>query len=344
MKTKNILIIGPYPPPYGGVSIHIKRLQMLLAGKFKISCIDEARIQKENIFNIRSLKVFGYLKRMLQADIVHIHSGLLSLRLVHFTIASLFLKKKIITIHGYEPGRGIIERTLDSIMLNNSSKTIFVSKEIAARFGVKKYIIKDAFLPPDITAEEKIPEILAAWINQKQANGFIVCVANAWRLDSHNNEDLYGLDLCILAAQKIKTAGVKAAFVFVVCEDTGVIKIEPYKKMIIDYGLQDIFYLFEQPLSFVQLIKQSDIVIRPTNTDGDALTVREGLFLGKTVIASDVVMRPEGTKLFSNRNANALAEIIIAETNTVNKNNSVINSVIKTQKDYEEYYSEKIYI
>ncbi len=342
MKTRNILIIGPYPPPYGGVSIHIKRLQMLLAGKFKVSSIDEARIQKENIFNIRSLKVFGYLKRMLQADIVHIHSGLLSLRLVHFIVACFFLKKKIITIHGYEPGRGIIERTLDSIMLS-SSKTIFVSKEIADRFGIKKYIIKDAFLPPDINAEEKIPETLTAWINQKQANGFTIGVANAWRLDSHNNEDLYGLDLCIMAAQKIKSAGVKAAFVFVVCEDTGVIKIAPYKKMIIDFGLQDIFYLFEQPLSFVQLIQQSDIVIRPTNTDGDALTVREGLFLGKAVIASDVVMRPEGTKLFSNRNANSLAEMITAETNTVNKNNTVVNTVMKTQKDYEEYYSEEIY-
>ena len=343
MKTKNLLIIGPYPPPYGGVSIHIKRLQLLLAGCFKMYSIDESRVRKENIFNIRSLNVFGYLKRMLQADIVHIHSGLLSLRLVHFIIASLFFKKKIFTIHGYEPGRGIIERTLDRIMLNNCSKTIFVSKEIADRFSIKKYIIKDAFLPPDINTEAEIPAALAAWINQKQADGFTICSANAWRLDSHNNEDMYGLDLCILAAQKIKSTGIKAAFVYVVCEDSGVIKIAPYKKMIIEYGLQDIFYLFEQPLSFVQLIVQSDIVLRPTNTDGDALTVREGLFFGKTVIASDVVVRPEGTKLFSNRNAAALAAMITTESNTVKKNKTVLNTITHAQQDYEQYYRHQIY-
>ncbi len=50
MKNKKILLIGPYPPPFGGVSIHIKRLKPLLAGRFDVDVVDEARGKKDNIF------------------------------------------------------------------------------------------------------------------------------------------------------------------------------------------------------------------------------------------------------------------------------------------------------
>ena len=55
-------------------------------------------------------------------------------------------------------------------------------------------------------------------------------------------------------------------------------------------------------------MQQSDIIVRPTNTDGDSLTIREGLFLNKKVLASDVVKRPEGVILFKNRNLNDMEE------------------------------------
>ena len=41
-----------------------------------------------------------------------------------------------------------------------------------------------------------------------------------------------------------------------------------------------------------------DIVyLRPSRTDGDAVSVREALGAGRPVIASDAVTRPEGVKL-----------------------------------------------
>lgn len=60
MKKKKVVLIGPVPPPYGGVSVHIKRLQSLLAGNFKMNSIDEARILKENIFKpfVKCIRVF----------------------------------------------------------------------------------------------------------------------------------------------------------------------------------------------------------------------------------------------------------------------------------------------
>ena len=53
-------------------------------------------------------------------------------------------------------------------------------------------------------------------------------------------------------------------------------------------------------------LARSSVLLRPTNTDGDAVSVREALWLGVPVIASDVVERPAGTELFRTRDAESL--------------------------------------
>lgn len=341
MRKKKILLIGPYPPPYGGVSMHIKRLKALFSEGFDIDIVDESREKKEGIFNLRSLNIFGYLYKVLKTDIVHIHSGKFFFRMLHFSAASLFFRKKIITVHGYEPGRGANIRPMDRLILNNCNKVIFVSKELADAFNVKRYIINEAFLPPDVNNEAEIPDEVAGWIEHRKGQGYKICVANAWRLDKHENEDLYGLDLCIRAAKKNKEKGIKAATIFVVSDGSGVIKTEQYKKMISEFELESCFLIWETPLSFIKLIIHTDIVLRPTNTDGDALTVREGLFLGKPVVASDVVIRPEGTKLFKTRDAGSLAETI-AEVLSDHRQ-SVRDNHSPGVTHYLEYYKNNVY-
>ena len=44
--------------------------------------------------------------------------------------------------------------------------------------------------------------------------------------------------------------------------------------------------------------------MRPTNTDGDANSLREALYFEVSSIASDAAARPDGTILFKNRDAN----------------------------------------
>ena len=51
--------------------------------------------------------------------------------------------------------------------------------------------------------------------------------------------------------------------------------------------------------SYFEVIKLCDGTIRHTSTDGDSLSVRESLFLGKCTLASDVVSRPVGCLLYS---------------------------------------------
>jgi glycosyltransferase involved in cell wall biosynthesis len=61
-----------------------------------------------------------------------------------------------------------------------------------------------------------------------------------------------------------------------------------------------------EPYPFYPLLLKSSVFIRPTNTDGDAISLREALYFGVPSVASDVVTRPEGTILFKNRNIDDL--------------------------------------
>ena len=50
------------------------------------------------------------------------------------------------------------------------------------------------------------------------------------------------------------------------------------------------FHVKEGP--FIPVLRLTDVLLKPTNTDGDAISVREALYLGVPVVASDVVERP----------------------------------------------------
>src|SRR5690606_7512387 len=99
--------------------------------------------------------------------------------------------------------------------------------------------------------------------------------------------------------------------------------------------------------SFISLIEQADIILRPTNTDGDALTVREGLFLGKKVIASDVVKRPEGPYIFKNRDLNSLMDVIYEVKSDINNITRISNTVTTIQQvnvtSYKDFYLNNVY-
>src|SRR5262249_36853387 len=58
------------------------------------------------------------------------------------------------------------------------------------------------------------------------------------------------------------------------------------------------------------LVDACDLFVRPTRADGDALSVREALALGRPVVASDVGQRPPGALTFPAGDARAAAETI----------------------------------
>lgn len=337
-NKRKVLIIGPVPPPAGGVSIHITRLAHVLSQAYQVKLVDESRVQKEGILNIRKFNPATYIRTLFHSNIVHIHSGPRMLKYAHIIFSRLLGKKVILTIHSYREKAAFPFSKLDSWVYSLPHVTIMVTSDFSKRLRLSnRVLVKDAFLPPVEGKEHSLPADMQAWISYKKQAGYTIACANAWRLDMHAGQDLYGLDLCIEAATAFKRSGRKIGFVFVVCDLGGQIDIGKYEEVIARNQLEDVFYLHKSQISFINLMKESHIVLRPTNTDGDALTIREALYLGKNVIASDVVQRPAGTVLFRNRETASLMEAMAETVDAANQQNG---SFDKGQPDLTSFYTE----
>ncbi len=306
---------------------------------FNVSLIDESRSKKEGIFNFRKFNIFRYFHIISHSDIVHIHSGVYLLRFFHFFISKCLRKKTIVTVHSYKDHKRKIGKLLDKIVFRFADKVIFVNMEISHLFNLSNSLIKEAFIPPVDT--ESLPLSVEKWFDDKKKAGCLICSSNASRLEEYQGQDLYGLDLCIEAGRYFCNAGIKIAFFFVVGDKNGSINYEIYKNRISQYNLEDSFCLNTSLVPFIPVIQKSDIILRTTNTDGDALTIREGLYFGKPVIASDVVKRPEGTILFKTRDAASLIHAIQA-TSEDRKYQDNCSSKKALLPDYKMFY-ENIY-
>ncbi len=339
MKKRRLLLIGPFPDPKGGVSIHLVRLSRLMANDFILDTIDESPIIKASYFNIRSLNIFKYLAKIIKSDIIHIHSSISVLRYLHFVVGKLFFKKIIVTMHSWSmENKSVAETKRNAFLLRNVDNVITVNDIIPQYFNLKNYLIQPAFIPPFMKDENPLPAELISVIENKRKEGRSILVANAYRLDDYQGVDLYGLDMCIdLVKDFVKNEDESIFLIFIVSSlAKGAEKYAAFQKRIQDEKLESGILLAHLDLSFVKLIESADIVLRPTNTDGDALTIREALFLNKVIISSDVVSRPDGTVLFKTRDPDDLLEKVRLSLHT----NSVKENTQNDAEFYQEFYSQ----
>ncbi|WP_290793266.1 glycosyltransferase [Flavihumibacter sp. UBA7668] len=337
-KKKKMLLVGPVPPPAGGVSIHLWRLKHLLADQFEIELVDESRNIKPAFFNIRQKKFLTYWKKVAWSDFLFIHSGLNALRFFHILSAKLLGKKVVLTLHAYPEEKSGLNRWIDEQFFGWCDAVISVNSEMLQRVTIpaKKTFVQYAFLPPVMQEEKELPARVQQLLNEQRAKGKKIIVSNAWRLDRFNNQDVYGVDMCIEAVKNIKEAGERIHFIFNIATiDMFGPAFEAYQQQIIASGIQDEFSLINEELSFVKLMEQADMVVRPTNTDGDSLSIREAIFLNKPIISSDVVKRPDETILFENRNQEAFEKTLLR---VLQNGSTAINPAASNSYDYYKSY------
>ncbi len=318
MTKKKVLLIGPAPQNIGGISMHLRRLMALLKDDFDFDIVDEGHVRYPHVFNLRSLNLFRYYKLLWHSDIVHVNSGVFILRCFHIINSLLLGKKTIVTIHRDPRIEGHIAITKK--LVSKCNHAILVNHEgydALKTQGKCSYHLLPAFLPPVLDDEPALPSQIVDWISAFRSNHqekSTICCSNAWNLVLHDGEDLYGLDLCLQAIADLCHRGFTSiALVFVVATNTdNQLLLDSYKDYIAREGIGDNVLIWESPISFVRLVAASNIVLRATNTDGDAISLREAIYYRKPVVASDVVDRPKGTILFKNRDSVDLASKIKA--------------------------------
>jgi glycosyltransferase involved in cell wall biosynthesis len=330
MKKPKVLLIGPYTA-IGGVSMHIKRLAALIQKDFDFDFVDESPECTPGIFHLRSGNLFKYISLLNNAEIVHVHTSIWWIRGFHLFWAKLLGKKIVVSFHALLELQNSPHIEWIKSYAKWANKIIVVNQEMVELLDNPKTQVKEAFLPPDLNSELNLPKELEEVLQQNSDKKIIV--SNAFRLDLHNNEDLYGLDLMVDVAARIKSENLPYKIVFVVAskdDKYGFLKIN--QERIEKENLQEQIEIFNHPISFVKLVDKADLVVRATNTDGDALTIREALYLQRPIIASDAVQRPEGTFTFQNRNSSDLFEKI--HQTLQNSTNEKISQIGDSYRDF----------
>lgn len=310
---KKIVFCGPKAPPVGGVSVHIDRLSALLSARgWSVDYVDESARRKDGVFNIRSLDVVTYIRKIRAASIIHIHSSVWVFRFINVLAGLLLGKRVIVTLHSWR-GKKTWSSGLWRCLLARVHQVIAVNAAILDVLNLKGGIVAPAFLPPAMDLEPEIPHFVKQLMVSAKAESMPVLVSSAYRIEKFEGVDLYGIDVCLEACGILRERlGRAFCFIFVVANVDSETRalFEFYRTEVGRRGLSGCFFLLDCSLSFSSLLSMADICIRATNTDGDAVSVREALYLNRTVIASAVVPRPEGTVLFESRDPNDLADSI----------------------------------
>ena len=278
MVKRKILIIGTTPSSagIGGVTIHVERL---------LHYFDNEGIYYELCdYKIESFATI--IIKIKKADIVHQHVCNPYLMYFISLLCHVFHKKLITTLHGkYVQGVQkpwtIIKRSVKlatvPVVLNQDS---FVA---CSKINSKTTLIP-AFIPPQ-KDEQLEPSIINIIENIQNHGNKIVTTYGCDIIYDTNGEEVYGIGFLINFFKN------KTGYSLIVSDPKG-----SYSQKYFGFGNN--IYFIDHPHPLYELMKKTDVFVRNTSKDGDSLSVREALYLGKRVLCSDVVERPEGVELF----------------------------------------------
>ncbi|WP_342433478.1 glycosyltransferase family 4 protein [Neobacillus sp. FSL H8-0543] len=347
MCKKSIIMIGPFPPPVGGVSIHLSRLVNKLENKYSIYKIDTTKNRLKH--GILLLKLLGNSKRKSSQYIVHNHVFDIRLNVIITFLCKLVGIKYIQTVHSFRPNKAELSKrevSMIKFIFRNSYKVIVVSNKIKddlLQFDKslsKKFTVLPAFIPyekrPEVVNKKSLEELK---IDNFIISHKIILCANASRIVTFKNQDLYGIDLTIELMKKIKElTKYSVGFIFMLPHVTNNDYYNKLINRIHEYGIEKDFVFVTEGVEMVPLLEYVDIFLRPTNTDGDALSIREALYSGTPCIASDVVERPLGTVTFKTRDASDLYNKVLDAIKNIDEEKIKARYFGNLQSEYIESY------
>ena len=305
-----LAIIGTIPPPFGGVSVHIKRtLELLQRDDIPYRLYDQTgKDNKDNIVACNS-SPFNFVRLMTRIPerVVHFHvNNLDALTLASFVLTAR-QRRYLITLHSEKPIRVFrnsnrLRRKLITRCFQKASHIVCVNNSILE--FVRSIGVADncsckipAFLPPTDTEIDaaQIPNAVRSFIARFER----IVGTHGWFGFFIDDRHVYGFDQIARLALEIKNRSRHDIGIYTVIsgsyENNNRKEILELRRKL---GLEDHWLIIEEQFNSAALFAKTDIFIRPTLTDGDSVSIRECLYLGTRVLASDAVARPNGCLTF----------------------------------------------
>ena len=310
---RRVLLVGDYPPPYGGVSVQVAALHHRLAalGDTDVRVLDIGTRRRET--RPGCLPVHGpvdFVSRILAhvrgGFIIHVHTNGHNLKSWLLTAvcvgAALAGGRRTIVSFGSglmppflaaarAPFRALARASTAGagalIVRNERARSALVELGVDPR----KLVVLPGFYGVTDTEVGRVPQDVARFTHDHRP--LIGAIA------SPGPE--YGIALLIDAAARLRPRHPRLGVVLV---GSGWLDGDCPRWMcsIGECG---------RP-SLLAVMHALDVFVRPTYFDGDASSVREALALGVRVVASDTDFRPEGVRRFPCGDPDALAAAIEA--------------------------------
>lgn len=297
-RHQRIVLIGPLPPPIGGVTIHLSRLLDKLKGKINFMFYP---------LTIGSLLMLPYLALTNKA--IHIHTSNSFVQCYCMFICRILKATGIITIHRslnrYQSLnkfwlRGAIKFADYPIVLNTESYRMSYSINSQTR-------LLPAFIEPNIQKEFLSQEDIARIRALRETSRYLLCTnGSTYALDTEGKE-IYGI------FEIIEMVRYRPSLGLIISDPSRTYLSELHRRSI---TLPQNTLLISQKHSFYRVLQLCDVCIRNTTTDGDSLSVKESLFLGKLTLATDAVDRPSGCYTYPYGKLDQVIDKILLDTQT----------------------------
>jgi glycosyltransferase involved in cell wall biosynthesis len=298
--NKTIAIFGPYPPPLGGISVHIQRMEPFLnKEKIDYKIFNHGFTENENVIATNK-KLFWYLKLLFvkKYNTFHFHQFFLFHFVFYFVFSIVRTEKIIVTIHS--------ERILSYNSLKRKLILFFIKKTkrltlISVSQNLNSYLIEQGlrsiFLPAYVPPSE-VKEIKLECTKK-------MILFSVWKFDEKLANEIYNVPI---AFEYLSRNRANYDMLFMVGNKLG--SDESYlQKLINKYGIvNNIKIIYDQNL--VNYLNNCALLLRPNLSDGYGVSIQEALDLGVPAVASDVCKRPKGAILFKNNNLEDLSKKI----------------------------------
>jgi len=308
-----VLLVGDYPPPYGGVSVHVEVVQKAVrahGGVCDVLDVGKGQLPADGV-----VPATGYfataahlVRYAMRGFRIHVHTSGANpkswmLATACAAAAKLSAQAPIITFHsGLGPewlSADPVRAKIACAVTNSFGNVIAVSDEIRATLiscGVSRERIEvlpafsRSFLEPgapphglrEIRAEAA--PLYCAMLAPGSVYGHETLLRAFAAVHGRNPRArlaVYGPGTELIGADAAKICGSAAPAVHAFGE-------------------------VHRP-SALALIASCDVFVRPTLADGDSVSVREAVALGRAVVATSVGTRPAQVRLVPPGNADALA-------------------------------------
>lgn len=297
------LLIGTYPPPLGGISVFLyrRRRQLLDRGE-RVEVLDYMKLG-------RWQRVVALAKLMLDPRPCAFDMNEVNFSAMAMLVLRPFPGTVTYRVHGFGilPGLRGARRLVFRALLRRADRVVLVNEVLRAHYASHGFdlpattVVEPAFVPPPLDEEAAIRATYEPDTLRFTETRHPLLVANAFKITFDHGIDLYGIDLCVALVDEIRKEHPDIGLLIALADVGDPEYFARLRTEITQRGLDSHIHFMTGQRQLWPMIKAATVLLRPTTTDGDAVSIREALHFGRPVVASDAVPRPAGTVVFTSR-------------------------------------------